>query len=184
MGSVLFPRFKAGMSAETAWRTVSIVSACVAFLTGFTILGISDDCPKGNYKDMKVQGAMQEFYASASFRTGALNLNTWFLFIQYGSCFGVELTMNNAADTYFKDKLGQSIESAAAIASIFRWMNLFAHGLGGFSPDKLNRKLGMRGRLLTQAACLAIEAALVLIFAETRDLGVAITVLVTFSAFV
>jgi nitrate/nitrite transporter NarK len=93
MGSVLFPRFKAGMSAETAWRTVSIVSACVAFLTGFTILGISDDCPKGNYKDMKVQGVMQEFYASASFRTGALNLNTWFLFIQYGSCFGVELTM-------------------------------------------------------------------------------------------
>lgn len=184
MGSLLFPLFKTGMSANTAWRTVSIVPACVAFLTGFTILGISDDSPKGNYKDLKAQGLMQEVSAAASFRTGALNLNTWLLFIQYGSCFGVELTMNNAAATYFQEEFGQSTESAAAIASIFGWMNLFARGLGGFSSDKLNRKLGMRGRLLTQATCLAIEAALVLIFAETKDLAVAITILVFFSTFV
>ncbi len=50
MGSVLFPLFKTGMSAERAWRTVSIVPACVGLLTGFTIMRVSDDCPKGNYK--------------------------------------------------------------------------------------------------------------------------------------
>jgi NNP family nitrate/nitrite transporter-like MFS transporter len=31
-----------------------------------------------------------------------MNWNTWILFIQYACCFGVELTMNNAAALYFK----------------------------------------------------------------------------------
>jgi Nitrate/nitrite transporter len=150
MGSVLFPLFKQGMSPEMAWRTVSIVPACVGFLTGYTIMKISDDCPKGNYKEMKQNGIMNEVSAAASFRDGALNFNTWLLFIQYGCCFGVELTMNNAAASYFKETFDLSTESAAAIASIFGWMNLFARGLGGFTSDKLNAKMGMRGRLIVQ----------------------------------
>jgi NNP family nitrate/nitrite transporter-like MFS transporter len=184
MGSVLFPLFKTGMSAERAWRTVSIVPACVGFLTGFTILRISDDCPKGNYKELKEKGIMQEVSASASFRDGALNFNTWLLFIQYGCCFGVELTMNNAAASYFKETFNQSTESAAAIASIFGWMNLFARGIGGFTSDKFNSKMGMRGRLIWQTVCLAIEGVMVLIFAQTKSLGLAIFILVIFSSFV
>lgn len=131
MGSVLFPLFKLGMSAETAWRTVSIVPAVVGIFTGYTIIQISDDSPNGNYKELKEHGIMQEVSAAASFRDGALNFNTWLLFIQYGCCFGVELTMNNAAALYFKEEFKLSTESAAAIASIFGWMNLFARGLGG-----------------------------------------------------
>jgi len=184
MGSVLFPLFKTGMSDEKAWRAVSVVPACVGFLTGFTILRIADDCPKGNYKEMKEKGIMQEVSASASFRDGALDFNTWLLFIQYGCCFGVELTMNNAAASYFKETFNQTTESAAAIASIFGWMNLFARGLGGFTSDKFNSKMGMRGRLIWQAVCLAIEAAMVLIFAQTKSLGIAIAILVVFSSFV
>ena len=124
MGSVLFPLFKTGMSAEMAWRTVSIVpgefascalfalfaeaddphpSACVGMATGIVILFISDDAPKGNYKDMKKNGTMAEVSAANSFRSGALNFNTWLLFVQYACCFGVELTMNNAAALYFRE---------------------------------------------------------------------------------
>ena len=47
MGSVLFPLFKTGMSAETAWRTVCIVPAVVGFCLGGLIMCISDDAPKG-----------------------------------------------------------------------------------------------------------------------------------------
>jgi len=184
MGSVLFPIFKTGMSANMAWRTMCIVPACVGFATGFTIMRISDDCPKGNYKEMKETGIMQEVSAAASFRTGALNFNTWLLFIQYGCCFGVELTMNNASASYFKEEFKMTTESAAAIASIFGWMNLFARGLGGFTSDKLNSKMGMRGRLIWQAACLLIEGGMVLIFANTTNLGLAIAILVVFSSFV
>lgn len=185
MGTALFPLFKSfGLSADQAWRTVCIVPAVVAFSTGMFIMRISDDSPKGNYSDLKKNGSMQDVSAAASFRQGACNINTWLLFIQYGCSFGVELTMNNAAALYFKEEFGQTTESAAAIASIFGWMNLFARGVGGYSSDKLNAKMGMRGRLLFQALCLAVEGAMVLIFANTKNLGLSIFILVIFSSFV
>merc|ERR1719253_1199872 len=154
MGTVLFPLFKTGMSAEQAWKTVCIVPAVVGFCLGFLIIKISDDAPKGNYSEMKKAGTMPEISAAASFRSGAANINTWILFLQYACCFGVELTMNNAAASYFKAKFELTTESAAAIASIFGWMNLFARGIGGFVSDKLNSKMGMRGRLWWQAGLL------------------------------
>jgi NNP family nitrate/nitrite transporter-like MFS transporter len=186
MGSALFPLFKmfTGGDSTLAWRTVSIIPACVGFGTGVMIYYISDDAPKGNYSELKKHGQMAEVSASASFRQGALNLNTWFLFIQYACCFGVELTMNNAAALYFKDKFDLSTESAAAIASIFGFMNLFARGLGGLISDMGNKYMGMRGRLIAQTVCLLCEGILVLVFAQTNSLGAAITVMVFFSLFV
>jgi NNP family nitrate/nitrite transporter-like MFS transporter len=92
--------------------------------------------------------------------------------------------MDNAAALYFKDEFDLTTESAAAIASIFGWMNLFARALGGYVSDKANARLGMRGRLLVQALCLAAEGALVIVFANTPTLGAAIAVMVAFSLFV
>jgi len=184
MGSVLFPLFKTGMDTETAWRTVSIVPAVVGVVTGITILMISDDAPKGNYNEMKKNGIMPAVSASASFRQGALDFNTWILFVQYACCFGVELTMNNAAATYFQDQFGQTTESAAAIASIFGWMNLFARGIGGYVSDKVNAKMGMRGRLYWQSVLLLLEGIMVFLFAITKNLGLAIFIMVLFSTFV
>jgi NNP family nitrate/nitrite transporter-like MFS transporter len=186
MGSLLFPLFKVFFDgdSEMAWRTVCVVPAVVAFASGIVMYKISDDSPKGDYGELKKHGSMLEVSAAASFRDGAVNLNTWILFIQYACCFGVELTMNNAAALYFKDEFGQSTESAAAIASIFGWMNLFARGLGGFFSDKANARMGMRGRIIVQTVLLLGEGALVLVFANTSSLGGAIAVMIVFSAFV
>merc|ERR1712232_103594 len=186
MGSALFPLFKifyAG-DAEKAWRTVCVVPAVVSFTWGFIMMKISDDAPKGNYAELKKAGEMPEVSAGASFRSGALNLNTWILFIQYACCFGVELTMNNAAALYFHGRFGASTEVAAAIASIFGWMNLFARGLGGFSSDKLFSKMGMRGRLICQLICLGAEGVLVFAFAHAPNLASSIVIMVFFSIFV
>ena len=140
---MLFPLFKSsGMSAEKAWRTVCLVPAAVGLTVGASIMFISDDAPKGNYSEMKKNGTMAEVSAGASFRSGAMNVNTWLLFLQYACCFGVELTMNNAAASYFKSTFELSTESAAAIASLFGWMNLFARGLGGWVSDKANGRMG------------------------------------------
>jgi NNP family nitrate/nitrite transporter-like MFS transporter len=186
MGSALFPLFKNIFDgdAEKAWRTVCVIPAVVAFASGVIIYFISDDSPKGNYGEMKKNGIMAEVSAAASFRSGACNINTWVLFVQYACCFGVELTMNNAAALYFTDKFDQSTESAAAIASIFGWMNLFARGAGGYCSDKASAKIGMRGRIIVQTVLLAVEGALVLVFANTGTLGGAIGVMVVFSLFV
>ncbi|CAB9501902.1 affinity nitrate transporter 2 [Seminavis robusta] len=186
MGSLLFPLFKEIFKnsedpAEKAWRTVCIVPAVVGFAFGVSIYFLGDDAPKGNYKDLKMHGAMPEVSAAASFRSGTLNFNTWLLFIQYACCFGVELTMNNAAALYFKEVFGQSTESAAAIASIFGWMNLFARGLGGWASDKANARMGMRGRIIVHTFFLLAEGILVLVFANTKSLGLAIVVMVFFS---
>jgi len=186
MGTALFPLFKIFFDgdAEKAWRTVCVVPAVVAFAVGVTIYFISDDAPKGNYSELKKHGQMPEVSAAASFRSGACNLNTWIMFVHYACCFGVELTMNNAAALYFKDEFDQTTESAAAIASIFGWMNLFARGLGGYLSDKANARCGMRGRLWVQTILLAGEGAMVLVFANTGSLGAAIAVMVFFSLFV
>jgi len=200
VGSALFPLFKTiytddencdesidddlRCASEKSWRTVCIIPAVVTALSALSIIRNSDDAPKGNFHEMKVNGAMPAISAASSFRDGAYNLNTWILFIQYGCCFGVELTMNNAAALYFKEEFGQSTESAAAIASIFGWMNLFARGLGGFLSDKMSAKMGMKGRLIAQTVCLFFEGIMVLVFATTTNLGVAIFVLVLFSTFV
>ncbi len=186
MGAALFPLFKTFYDgdAEKAWRTVCIVPAIVAFAIGVTIYFISDDAPKGNYTELKRRGQMPEVSVAASFRSGASNLNTWILFVHYATCFGVELTMNNAAALYFKDEFDQTTESAAAIASIFGWMNLFARGLGGYLSDNMNARYGIRGRLWVQSILLAGEGVLVLVFANTGSLGGAIAVMVFFSLFV
>jgi NNP family nitrate/nitrite transporter-like MFS transporter len=104
ISSFLFPLFKAIFNgdSEKAWRTVSVVPAAVAFVTGVVIYYISDDSPKGNYHQLKAHGTMREVDAMKSFRGASMNWNTWILFIQYACCFGVELTMNNAAALYFK----------------------------------------------------------------------------------
>ena len=74
----------------------------LAFATGVVIYYISDDSGKGNYHELKKHWTMREVDASKSFRVASMNRNTWILFIQYACCFGVELTMDNAAALYFK----------------------------------------------------------------------------------
>merc|ERR1712151_548353 len=174
VGSLLFPLFKVIYNGDStaAWRTVCVVPAVVAFGSGIMIYLVSDDSPKGNYADLKKHGQMAEVSAAASFRDGAININTWLLFIQYACCFGVELTMNNAAALYFRDEFGQSTESAAAIASIFGWMNLFARGLGGYFSDWFNKKMGMRGRILIQTICLMVIFSLFVQAAEGTSYGI------------
>jgi len=186
VGAGLFPLFKLIFDGNStkAWRAVSVVPALLAVITGYMIYKISDDCPKGNYAELKRHGSMQERSATSIFRQGVCNVNTWILTLQYACCFGTELTMNNAAALYFKDQFDLTTETAAATASIFGWLNLFARGLGGYCSDKANAHCGMRGRLWVQTGCLVAEGALVLYFAQTTTLASSILVMVFFSLFV
>eukprot|EP00980_Cylindrotheca_fusiformis_P028863 scaffold22661_cov200-Cylindrotheca_fusiformis.AAC.2 len=189
IGTALFPLFKEFFQdsddpAESAWRTVCIPPAIVAFLTGIVIYVISDDCPEGNYNEMKKHRVMGEVSATQSFMSAASNFNTWLLFVQYACCFGVELTMNNAAALYFHNKFPLTTEEAGAIASVFGWMNLFARGLGGWYSDVMNKKVGMKGRLYVQLIFLLCEGGLVLLFANSDSLMGAVLIMIIFSVFV
>ncbi len=180
MGSLLFPLFKTGMSAEQAWRTVSLVPASVTFVVGVLTILVADDAPKGNYGEMKKNGTMPEVSASASFRTGAMNLNTWIMALQYACSFGVELTTFHAAAHYFQENFELTTERAAAIASVFGWMNIFSRACGGLISDVANRRMGLRGRLAWQAFLLIGEGISIFIFANTHTLGASIFVMTIF----
>ena len=186
MGSALFPLFRYFWNGDTemAWRTVTVVPAVVAFITGIIIIRNSDDCPKGYYKELKRTGEMPQVSAAASFRSGSYNLNTWILYIQYACCFGVELTVNNAAVSYFVKRFGLQIETASAIASIFGFMNLFARGFGGYFSDKAMGTYKMRGRIGIQAICLILEGVCIFVFAQMDSLAGSIVMLTIFSIFV
>lgn len=186
MGSVLMPIFETLLGSSTkAWRAVCIVPAIVAFVTGIVVYHISDDCPKGSYSDLKIRGLFsQDMTVQKSFQRASWNANTWILFIQYAACFGVELTMNNAAALYFRDEFGQSNEAARSIAAIFGWLNLFARGLGGFASDACMFQWGMKGRIWIQTLFLLAEGGMVFVFMNTTTLGGSIAALVVFSLFV
>ena len=68
---------------------------------------------------------------------GALDLNSWLLFLQYAACFGVELTINNVAAKYFAEEFDLSTSRAGLVASLFGLMNLFARSLGGIYSGEL-----------------------------------------------
>lgn len=185
MGGFLLPLFqKICGDDELAWRTVSVVPALIAFITATAIYKYTDDAPKGNYSEYKEKGIFKDVSLALACSEGTINFTTWILFLQYACCFGVELTMTNVATTYFVEEFNQSRESAAAIASLFGWMNLFARGAGGYVSDKANSRYGMRGRIVCQFLFLIGEAILIVGFGQSTTLGLSIGIMTVFSMFV
>jgi len=187
VGSLLYPTFRTYVfdgDTEMAWRTVCLIPAATAFVTAIIIFYISDDCPLGNYRELKKHKSMPEVSATEKLWAGAKNFNAWLLFIQYACSFGVELTMNNAASLYFRDEFGLSVEAAAAIASVCGSLNLFARGLGGFISDMSMKSFGMRGRLWVHTVFLLAEGALVLVFSKVETMTSSIIIMIAFSFFV
>jgi MFS transporter, NNP family, nitrate/nitrite transporter len=185
MGTILFPAFKNyyGGDSEKAWRTICVIPASMAFAFGAILPFISDDAPMGDYREMKKKGAMDRILFTTSLRSGVTR-NTWILFVQYASCFGVELVMNNASVLYFHAQFGLDTEQAAFLGFLFGLMNIFARALGGVASDWLNARKGMRGRLWLQSILLMCEGVLVIVFANARTLTGAIVTMCIFSIFI
>ena len=89
--------------------------------------------------------------------------------------------MNNAAVLYFNSEFGLSTEDASTLGFIYGSMNLVARGLGGMFSDRLNIKMGMRGRLWLQTILLILEGAMILIFAFSDTLPGAVVSMCVFS---
>jgi nitrate/nitrite transporter NarK len=179
-------------ASELAWRTVLVIPAVMALVMAWVVVRYSDDTPKGcvrtrRHREQLSSPSPQQPQPRPSWSEnlwrGMRSRNAWVLFVQYACCFGCELALFNAAALYFKDAFGQSTESAAAIASIFGWTNLFARGIGGFCSDMANAKCGMRGRLWVQACFLVTQGVLIMAFSEAHTLAGSIVTMVLFGLF-
>lgn len=189
MGSGLMPLFLKFMPVERAWRTVSLVPAALALITGVSVFFLSDDSPipsKAHQRSTRRlivdEGEQQKTDTiKDSIWFAARKPATWFLFIHYMMCFGVELTMLGAIGKYFTDVYGLTNEAASAVASVFGWMNLFARGSGGWASDISNSRFGLKGRIWTHAVFLVLEGLFVIVMAFVNTLPAALSVMVLFS---
>jgi NNP family nitrate/nitrite transporter-like MFS transporter len=184
MGTILFPAFEEYYDGdkEKTLQTIFVIPAAIAITWALILPFISDDAPMGNYSEMKKNGSMDRVFFTTSLRSGA-TINTAILYIQYAVSFGVELVMNNAAVLYFSDEFGLSTKDASTIAFAYGSMNVFARALGGFCSDRLNMKMGMRGRLWLVSILLMLEGTMILFFAFAESLAGAISVMIIFSIF-
>jgi len=171
-------------SEDLAWRLALVFPAALTLLVAWWSYHCSDDCPLGNFMDVKKAGLMMERSAVDSFRSGALNLNSWLLFLQYAGSSGVDVTMCNGCAIYFHQQFHQNIQASGAIAFLYGFAALYARGLGGYISDRLGDSFQLQGRLWIHFLVMILQGLLNIWFARCTDLNTTMIIMVIFSILV
>ncbi len=175
-----------GMHEFLAWRVAMVIPGVALFMMGIFYYFLTQDAPQGNYKELRNQGLIEKTHPmdfSAFFKVMG-DYRVWALFVLYGACFGVELTINNVAAIYFFDYFSLDLKTAGLIASLFGLMNLFARTLGGFFSDRFALSRGLRGRVMFLFIVVLCEGLVLILFSQLTLLWAVILSLIVFSLFV
>ena len=173
-----------GVNEAFGWRLAMIVPGAALFLTGFAYYKFTRDAPAGDFKDLRAQRQSTRQDQSGGFLEAARDPRVWALFVIYGACFGIELTINGIAAVYFHDQFELSVVLAGIIASLFGLMNVFARTMGGMLSDKFGIRSGLRGRVLFMGSVLFLEGLALMAFSRMDVLILAIPMLILFSILV
>ena len=94
-----------GFSDYMGWRLSMFCAGFVCFLTGIAYYFLTQDTPKGNFAELRARGEMPARSTLEGFvpEAACKDYRVWSLFLIYGACFGIELTINNIAALYFVD---------------------------------------------------------------------------------
>lgn len=176
-----------GFTNAQSWRYAMVLPGVALFLMSFIYYRFTTDCPEGNYADLRKTNP--DFKAKSkdvkgSFWVACQDYRTWVLFLTYGACFGIEITVDNVAALYFMDNFELGIKEAGLIAGSFGLMNLFARALGGYFGDKVGNKFGLKARGWILAAFLLCEGIGIICFSQTQSLALAVGLMLTFALFV
>lgn len=183
---LLFAGFIAlGFTDNFSWRYAMVVPGVVMIFMGIIYYKYTKDTPEGNFKDLKKEKNTEISKNSGkgenTFLMAVKDVRVWALFLIYGACFGIELTINNIGAIYYKDSFDLDLKTAGLIAGLFGLMNLFARSLGGYFGDKAGIKWGLKGRILFLFTVLLLEGGMLIIFSQMRLLPMAIAVMIIFS---
>lgn len=192
---LLFGLFVAGFGFSTAmgWRACMFVAGLVCAITGVLYYRWTQDTPEGNFSELRAAGVMTTVRNTrGTFLEACADPRVWALFVIYGACFGIELTINNVAALYFVDYFEEfrSMDSVAAlgtaglIASLFGLMNIFARTLGGAFGDRFGQTYGLSGRVRWLFVAVLCEGLALMCFSQMQTLALAIPALIVFSLFV
>ena len=177
-----------GVEETVGWRLAMVVPGAVLLLAGVAYYKFTTDCPDGNYDELRASGAMPPVEKTGSawttFQAGAADPRVWVLFVIYGACFGVELTINNIAAVYFFDTFTLDLKTAGLIAGLYGFMNIFSRALGGIFSDRFAARSGLQGRVLFLFIVLFLEGLALIVFSQMNTLVIAIATMMIFALFV
>lgn len=174
-----------GVEQGLGWRLAMVIPGALLFVVGIAYLVVTQDTPEGNFPELRASGRMLPSAGSrGSFAAAARDPRVWALFVIYGACFGVELTIHNVAALYFYDRFALDVTTAGLLAGLFGTMNLFARTLGGWLGDRAGRRAGLRGRVAILGIVLCAESAALVTFSQMNLLWASVVMLIVFSLFV
>lgn len=164
-----------GVGAWWGWRLAMIVPGAALLLTGIAYAILTKDTPDGDFRELRAEGRMSSrASASSAFWEACRDPRVWALFVIYGACFGMELTIDNIAALYFVDYFQMDLRTAGFLAGTFGTMNIFARALGGIVSDRFGLRWGLRGRALLLGATLGLEGLGLLLFSQAKLLPLAV----------
>ena len=182
-----------GLSDAAGWRVAMVLAGAMCALAGAAYYFLTQDAPEGNYRALRAAGKLPPKQSvKGSFAAAAKDPRVWALFVVYGACFGIELTVNNVLALYFIDYFDffssmnavRAVQWAGAAAMLFGLMNVFARTLGGALGDLFGRRWGLSGRVRWLFIALFAEGLALMLFSQMPGLALAVPALVVFSLFV
>lgn len=174
-----------GYSDFWSWRLSMAIAGAVCLVAGIAYYFVTTDLPDGNFKELRKQRKIRDGNSvKGTFMLAAKDKRVWALFVIYGACFGIELTINNMAALYYKDYFGLGLATAGLVAGLFGLMNIFARTMGGIIGDRFAFKGGLKGRVRWLFIALAIEGLALIVFSRMTVLPFAIASMIVFSLFV
>jgi MFS transporter, NNP family, nitrate/nitrite transporter len=176
----------AGYLNNEAWRYAMVVPGVALFIMAFVYYFFTQDTPDGNLADLRKTNP--EYRAKGkdsegSFLSACKDYRVWILFLAYGACFGIEITIDNIATLYFIDNFHLGLKEAGVIAGTFGMMNIFARALGGVFGDKAGKKFGLKGRIFILGVFLLCEGLGLMLFSVMDTLPWAIATMLLFALF-
>ncbi|MFU1857296.1 MFS transporter [Sphingobacterium sp. NGMCC 1.201703] len=170
------------VSQADSWRIAMIVPGIILLVMAYIYYRYTQDTPQGNFKKLSEGGKINK-KKNGSFLLALKDYRVWILTLAYAACFGIEITVDNVAATFFIDRFDTGIILAGALASIFGGMNLFARALGGIISDKVGQSYGIKGKGIILGILLILEGIGISLFATSNTLLLAIITMLLFALF-
>jgi NNP family nitrate/nitrite transporter-like MFS transporter len=165
------------VSTADSWRYAMIVPGVLLLVMATLYWKYTRDTPAGNFDELPISESGKK---ENTFLLAAKDYRTWVLTIAYAACFGVEITIDNFAASYFHDDYKATLIFAGLLASIFGWINIFARAMGGIVSDKVGKRFGFNGKVSLLAILLLLEGIGIMLFASSGELVMAISMMFFF----
>jgi NNP family nitrate/nitrite transporter-like MFS transporter len=154
------------------------VAGLLCMMAGVAYYLFTQDTPEGNFRELRSAGKLASRSAQGAFFEACRDHRVWALFIIYGCCFGIEITIENIIVLYLLDYFayfqqmdqGQALSMAGLLASSFGLMNVFARSMGGWLGDICGSRWGLSGRVKWLFLALFCEGVSLLMFSRATTL--------------